>query len=237
MTRGNHNSGTYRRLRPESKELLNSTPVNRGDFGHRLNRILIDWCRNGGTLEEFYEEFEKHTLRESYPLKAGNYRHYIRKAYNSAAKFVDQGGDPIALQEKLIELRRRVADWDLFGDSRYRSPRQTWLAMLDVLIEDCQSDWNRGYRRLAVQAGLRSPETARKHVQLAIDELDLIRDETPELTPEEIEKGVPRPASRLAFNLDWMEGEYLTYPVQDEGKQGEKMDNTSSHPPKECIVQ
>jgi len=110
-----------------------------------------------GTLEEFYEELEKHTLREGYPLKASNYRHYIRKAYNSAAEFVDQGGDPIVLQEKLTELRRRVAAWDLYGDSRYRRPWQTWLAMLDVLIEDCQSDWNREYRRLAVEAGLQSP--------------------------------------------------------------------------------
>lgn len=228
---------TYDRLRARTKELLDSDALDKKDFTHQLNKVLIDWCRVGGSLEEFYEEFENHHLRESFDTALGNYRHVIRKAYNSAADFVDEGGDPDALQEKMIELRKRVAEWDLYGDNRYRRPRQTWLRMLDILIEDCQSDWNRGYRRLAVEAGLSSHETARAHVQLAIQEIDLIREESSKPTPEEIERGVPRPASRLAFNLSWGEGELLTYPVGEEDKRGKELDNTSSHSPIECIVQ
>lgn len=233
----NRVSGMYLRLRPRTRELLDSSALDKKDFTHRLNIVLIDWTRNGGTLEEFYEEFERHALRESFTPALGNYQNVIRKAYNSAADFTDRPGDPVALREKLIKLRERVAAWDLYGERKYRRPRETWLVMLDILIEDMQSDWNRGYRRLATEAGLGSPQTAQNHVVVAMsDEIDLIRDETPELTPEEIDRGVPRPVSRLAFNLDWMEGELLALPVQEEEKKGKLLDNTSRDIPIECVV-
>lgn len=226
----------YNRLSPEAKELLDSSAMDRHDFGQIINKVLINWCRNGGSLEEFYEEFERHPLRASFPPKLGNYRNVVRKAYYSAEEFTERCRDPLALQERLIELRGRVAEWDLDGERRYRRPRETWLVMLDILIQDCQSDWNRGYRRLAVEAGLGSQVTARKHAQAAL-EIDLLRDQTPELSPEELAKGTPRPVSRLAFNLDWGVEDLLGLPIREEDIQGKKLNNTTRYIPIECVVQ
>lgn len=217
--------GTYQGLNPVTKELLTSYPGDKKEFTQALNRVLIDWYRCGGTLEEFYQEFEKHPLSYSFHPALGSYKNVIRKAFNSAAEFVDRGADPVAVQEKAIALRDRVATWDLDGVRKYRTPRETWLTMLDVLVEDFQYSWNRGYRRLGIEAGVTAP-TARRHVQAGI-EIDLIRDQTPALTPGQISRGVPNPVAQLAFNLEWMEGELLALPVTEEENKGRNVTTRS----------
>ena len=197
-------SGTYNKLKPQTKEMLDGYASDKKDFTTTLNKILIDWVRCKGSLAEFFTEFERRSLSYSFDPVLGNYHSVIRRMYNSAFEFVDKGSDPVVVLEKMTDLRERVADWDLDGVTRYRKPRQTWLTMIDVLANDYQFTWNRGYRRLAIEAGVTAP-TARNHVNLGI-EIGLIQDRSATQTEAEIRSHKPKEVAELAFNLDWGNG-------------------------------